>query len=144
MRYGSNINQFDLKPTEILVGVVIPFILFWGGMLSPFFSDSVFVWVLSLVPFYGFVFVGQMSSKGKYIELFACGSVMNMLTSILLIALLFVIPETWIGIGNVCRLAVLNIFPSLLLLFVSMAYRFFEDGKGGSAFVWPLFIDGGS
>ena len=144
MRYGKNIEKLDFTPTEILIGVVIPFVLFWGGMLSPIFSDSIVVKILSLIPFYGFVFVGQMFSKGKYIKLFACGSIMNVFTSVLLTVLFFMIPENWFVVGDICRLAILNVIPSLLLLFVSMAHHFYEGESGNSLFVWPLFIDGGS
>ena len=123
----KNLERKDFSPIEILVGFVIPFVLFWGGMLSPFFSDKVFVWILALIPLYGFVFVGQMFSKGKYIELFAYGSILNIFSSILLTVLLFMIPESWIVVGKICRLALLNILPSLLLLFISMAYHFYEN-----------------
>ena len=123
----ENLERKNFTPTEILVGFVIPFVLFWGGVLSPFFSDRAFVWILALIPLYGFVFVGQMFSKGKYIELFAYGSILNVFSSILLTVLLFMIPESWIVAGKICRLALLNILPSLLLLFISMAYHFYEN-----------------
>lgn len=138
MKTEKNMMKNGMTSTEVLVGVIIPFVLFWGGMLTPVFSDSVLVWIVGLFPFYGFMFVGQLSSSGNYIEIFARGSVMNVFTSVLLIVLLFLIPENWTGVGSVCRLAVLNIGPSLLLLFVSMAYRFYEGEDGNSLLVWPF------
>ena len=97
-----------------------------------------------MIPYYGFEFAAQMFSKGGYIKLFACGSIMNMFVSVLLSVLLFMMPENWFVVGNVCRLAILNVAPSFLLLFVSMAYHYYEGGNGKSLFLWPLFVNGGS
>ena len=46
-----------LTPNEKVIGLVVPFVLFWCGMLTPIFSDSVWVWILGVFPFYGFTMI---------------------------------------------------------------------------------------
>ena len=144
MRYGKNIEKLEMTPTEILVGVVIPFVLFWGGMLSPVFSDSVIVWILSLAPFYGYVFVSAFASSKKYADLFAGDSMLNLITSIVISLLLFVIPEDWVSLIGVCKLSILNIAPAFAFCFVCLTNRFVESIKGTPFPVFPFFMGGGS
>lgn len=144
MRYGKNIEKLDLTPTEILVGVVIPFVFFWGGILSPVFSDSVVVWVLSLIPFYGFVFVSAFVSSKKYADVFAVDSLLNLITSIVISLLLLIIPEGFESLIDVCKLSILNIVPSFMFCFMCFTNRFVESVKGTPFPVFPFFIGGGS
>lgn len=69
MRNGKmtlNIKIEDRK--GVVLGLVVPFILFWTGILSPLYTDNFLVWVFSLVPFYGYVF-GYLSEKTSYAPL---------------------------------------------------------------------------
>lgn len=61
----EEINDNAFTPVEIILAFIIPFILFWGGMLAPVFTDSLYLWCLSLIPFYAYLFFGFMFSKEK-------------------------------------------------------------------------------
>ena len=52
----------SFTPVDIILAFIIPFILFWGGMLAPVFTDSIYLWCLSLIPFYAYLFFGFMFS----------------------------------------------------------------------------------
>ncbi|WP_308602572.1 hypothetical protein [uncultured Fibrobacter sp.] len=39
--------------TSVVCGLVVPFILFWGGMLLPLVTDNVFFVIFALLPFHG-------------------------------------------------------------------------------------------
>lgn len=54
MRNGKKTCVRKMTSREILLGLIIPFILFFTGIFSPCFSDSILVWMLSLIPFYGY------------------------------------------------------------------------------------------
>lgn len=121
MRYGKNIEKLDLTPTEILVGVVIPFVLFWGGMLSPFYTSDIFVWTFSLVPFYGYLTVCSFMKKETEERIVLVPSILNMATSVLLLVLFFFVPGEFVALGNTCKMGVVNILPSVLFsMFISI------------------------
>lgn len=65
MKSEKNIVKNGMTSTEVLVGVVVPFLLFWGGMLTPIVSDSVLIWILGLFPFYGFITLDIIFGKNK-------------------------------------------------------------------------------
>ena len=140
MRYGNNIKKIDMTPTEILVGIVIPFILFWGGILSPVFSDILFVWVLSLIPFYGFVFLCVFAMGKKSANVMILSSLMNLLTSVILAFFLFLIPQDWIVFGNMCRVSLVNLVPAFIGVFFCATNGFVESIKGTPFPVFPFFI----
>ena len=87
MKNEMNISK-ELTPSGRVIGLIIPFILFWCGMLTPIFWDSVIVWILGMLPFYGFIYCGILFVGGKYPESFVISSIMNVFTSILLLVLL--------------------------------------------------------
>lgn len=138
-----NISK-ELTPSGRVIGLIIPFILFWCGMLTPIFGDSVIVWILGMLPFYGFIYCGILFVGGKYPESFVISSIMNVFTSILLLVLLFLVPEEFTLVKNICRVGVLNIVPSLLFLFISATNSFVESIKGCPIPVIPFIIDGDS
>ena len=140
----NDLEKKDFTPTEILVGFVIPFILFWGAMLSPFFSDSVIVWILSLIPFYGFMFLCILITGKKFADVMLGNSLLNLLTSGVLAILLFFIPEDWTAIGNACRLSLINLAPAFVWVFICATNGFVESIKGAPFPVFPFFIDSGS
>ena len=141
---GKDLERKKFTPIEILVGFVIPFVLFWGGMLSSFFSDRVFVWVLALIPLYGYMFLCILIPGKKLANAITGGSLLNLLTSLILVILLFIIPEDWIAIGNACRLSLINLVPAFVGVFFCATNGFVESIKGAPFPVFPFFIDGGS
>lgn len=118
MRYGKNIEKLEMTPTEILVGVVVPFVLFWGGILSPFYTSDILVWIFSLVPFYGYMFVCGFTSEKTEERIVGVPSVLNVVTSLLLLCVFFFLPEEYGMLRNTCKMGILNILPSISILFL--------------------------
>lgn len=52
-------EKFKLVNKNDLFGFVVPFVLYFGGVLTPFVIDDVLVWFFSLVPFYVYLFLMQ-------------------------------------------------------------------------------------
>lgn len=50
-------KEFEMSGKGVSVGFVVPLLLFFGGMITPFLTKDFFVLALSLVPFYVYVFV---------------------------------------------------------------------------------------
>lgn len=50
-------KEFEMSGMDVSLGLVVPLVLFVGGVLTPFFTDDILVWMMSLVPFYVFLFV---------------------------------------------------------------------------------------
>ena len=145
MHYKEKKFDDGLKPFtsgNIVLGCVIPLVLFWGGMLSPFFSKSIFVWILSLIPFYIYVFLGILVSNKKNANAFLLATLLSFITSIFLIVLLFLVPEELNNLQNICRLGLLNVAPSGVFMFITSANSVISRSKGG--FCVPLIIDGDS
>lgn len=117
MRNGKktyNVKGMDLN--DFILGCVIPFILFWGGILTPVVTDSLLVWIFCLVPFYGFVIVSDNVLRGRVSEsTFVASIILGIFSSILLSVALFAIPCEG-EIRNVCRIGFFNIIPGLLIL----------------------------
>ena len=102
---------------ELKYGMIIPFFLFWIGILTPIVTDNALIWAISLIPFYGFVFFSSIILDGKIDETaFAAAALLNVITSILLLVLLFFLPDGFEGLKDTCRLAAINIFPALIFL----------------------------
>lgn len=141
---GNDLEKKNFTLTEILIGFVIPFVFFWGGMLSTFFWNSVLVWILSLVPFYGFMFFCTLVTGKKYANAFIGSSLLNFLTSLVLAILLFFVPEDWAGIGKVCRLSLLNLAPAFFGMFFCATNGFVESIKGTPVPIFPFFMNGDS
>ena len=142
MKIEKNIVRNRMASTEILVGVVVPFILFWGGALTPVFTDSVFVWILGLFPFYGFIVVDIIFGKNSA-DFFLRTSVMSVFSSILLAVLLFFLPENVVVLKKICIVGLINIVPSLAFLFICATNSFVESIKGSGIPFVPFIIDGG-
>ena len=144
MKDEINMIKKSLTPREKVIGIVVPFIIFWCGMLTPVFSNSILVWILGIFPFYGFIVFFIIFKENKHPESFGFSFVMNVFTSIFLIVLLFLVPDGFTLIKNICRIGFLNVGPSLLLLFICMTNRFVESIKGCPIPIIPFIIDGGS
>ena len=143
MKSEKNIVKNGMTSTEVLVGVVVPFLLFWGGMLTPIVSDSVLIWILGLFPFYGFITLDIIFGKNKA-DLFLKTSVMSVLSSVLLGLLLFFLPENIAIFKNICSVCLINIVPSLAFLFIFATNSFVESIKGCPIPFIPFIIDGSS
>ena len=109
------IDHYSFK--ELKYGMIIPFFLFCIVVLTPIVTDNALIWAISLIPFYGFVFFSCIILDGKIDEkAFAAAAFLNVITSILLLVLLFFLPDGFEGLKDTCRLAAINIFPALIFL----------------------------
>lgn len=137
MRNGKTTCNRKMTPREKLLGLVIPFILFWGGILTPIITDSLLVWVLCLVPFYGFVVVADNVLRGKVDRSTFVGAIfMGLISSVLLAVMLFIVPFENEVYRIVCRMGILNIIPSFLF----MLFEGIDNIKGFGFF--PMIIGG--
>ena len=132
MKYGNNIEKLEMTPTGLLFGVVIPFILFWGGMLSPFYTGDILVWIFSLVPFYGYMLVCEFIPEKTKEQVVGIPSVLNVVTSLLLLGIFFFIPEENGMLRNVCKMGVVNVLPSIAILFFVSTENFINTTREGS------------
>lgn len=117
MRNGNGIKNRNMAPTEVLVGVIIPFILFWGGIMSPFYTDNILIWIFSLVPFYVYLFACSFVKKEMEERVVAIPYVLNIATSVILLMAFFFIPGELETLRNACKMGIVNILPSILFLF---------------------------
>lgn len=69
MKIEKNIVRNRMVSTEILVSVVVPFILFWGGALTPVFTDDFEIILLSFAPFYGYMLLNERKFNEKSVLL---------------------------------------------------------------------------
>ena len=133
-KFDGDLESFT--SSEIVLGCIIPFVLFGGGILTPIFWDSIYIWLLSIVPYYSFVWFGLILSKKNTTCLLGFSVLMSFSTSILLAVLLFLIPENWQNFLNVCRLGLLNLIPSFLVLILALVC--IHLGKDKENFPWFL------
>ena len=133
-KFDGELDSFT--SSEIVLGGIIPFVLFWGGMLTPIFWDSIYFWFLSITPYYFFILFGLILSKKNTTCLLGFSELMSFLTSILLAVLLFLIPENWQNFLNVCRLGLFHLI--LSPIFLVMALMCIHLGKDKETFPWFL------
>ncbi len=137
MRNGKKTCVRKMTSREILLGLIIPFILFWGGILTPVVTDSLLVWIFCLVPFYGFVVISDNVLRGTVDRSTFVGSIfMGLMSSVLLAVMLFVAPSENEVYRTICRMGVLNVIPSFLF----MLFGGIDNIKGFGFF--PIFING--
>ena len=134
MGYENNIQKNEWIPNEIKFGHFIPFFLFWGGILTPVFTNNILIWIISLIPFYGFILICCASYKDKTDEptfgaAILSAALLNFLTSVILvIVLFFFLPEGFDGLETSCILALLNVIPSFcFLLFIAEEIDYSSD-----------------
>lgn len=132
MKTEKNMMKNGMTSTEVLVGVIIPFVLFWGGMLSPLYTGDILVWICSLVPFYGYLFVCEFATEKTKEQVVGVPSVLNVVTSVLLLGVFFFIPEENGMIRNVCKMGIVNILPSITILFFVSTENFINNTSGES------------
>ena len=114
MRFLDGTEKLDMTTTDVMVGVVVPFILFWGGIMSPFYTSDMLVWIFSLVPFYVYLFVCSFVKKETEERIVFVPSVLNIMTSVLLLGSFFFVPEGFDVLKNTCKMGVVNVLPSIL------------------------------
>lgn len=117
MKIEKNIVRNRMASTEILVGVVVPFILFWGGIMSPFYTDNILIWIFSLVPFYAYLFACSFVKKEMEERIVTIPYVLNIATSVILLMAFFFVPGEFETLRNACKMGIANILPSILFLF---------------------------
>ena len=126
----------SFTPVEIIRAFIIPFILFWGGMLSTIFLDNYWLYSLSLIPFYFYVFFGLVFSNEKMSGIWGSNALLSFFTSILLTVLLFLVPQNWETILNICRLGLINLVVSFFFLIFTLIVV--GLGKDKENFPWVL------
>jgi len=132
-------QEFERENVNGYLGYLIPFILFWTGLLTPFFTDKFFVWMISLVPFYTYSFIlAAVHSDDEESDTVVTPAVLSLMTSICLALLLFVVPENWTTVNAICKMGLLNVFGSLIFLFSLVLGRFTHLSVG--MFLGPLFV----
>lgn len=137
MRNGKKTCVRKMTSREILLGLIIPFILFWGGILTPVVTDSLLVWIFCLVPFYGFVVIFNNIFKDVVREDTFTNSVLLCgLTSFFLTTMLFAFPIENEVYRNVCRLGFFNVIPSVMFWVLGNV----DNAKFG--FGIPIFFGG--
>ena len=126
----------SFTPVEIILAFIIPFILFWGGMLSTVFFDNLWFYCFTTVPFYLYVFFGLVFSKEKVSGIWGSNALMSFFTSILLTVLIFVVPQNWETILNICRSGFVNLVVSFFFLIFTLIV--IGLGKEKENFPWVL------
>ncbi|MCQ2103496.1 MAG: hypothetical protein MJY98_09765 [Fibrobacter sp.] len=132
MRNGKmKFSVKNMSRNDFVLGCVIPFFLFWGGILTPVVTDSLLVWICCLVPLYIWIFLGILaSSKEHKANLFLSTSIMILFFSFVFVVMLFFIPDEFVVLKNMCRLSLLNFVPSVFLVFFASANSLVEGCKG--------------
>ncbi|WP_143160402.1 hypothetical protein [Fibrobacter sp. UWEL] len=140
MRNGKMTCVRKMTSREILLGLIVPFILFWGGVLTPVFIDSLMVWVCCLVPFYGFVIISDNVLRDRIDRgTFVFSIFLGLLSSIFLFLLLILFPFENEVYRIVCRIGFMNILPSIFFLIMGGIDNIRWFGCG-----YPIFMNNNS
>ncbi|SHL42060.1 hypothetical protein SAMN05720487_11393 [Fibrobacter sp. UWT2] len=137
----AEINLSDGKAAQMpstrkiyVLCTVIPFLLFWGGILSPLWTDNFILYVFALAPYYFYTFYlsndwieGKslfMTSEGLYASKVWCISVV--VCSVCSIASIFLLFELWnTFFFKPCLMLVLNAPMAIVwILYSNVADRF--------------------
>lgn len=63
--YNENSKkEFEMSGRDVSLGFVVPFVLFICGIITPFVTEDILVWIFSLIPFYGYIFTVSLTSRG--------------------------------------------------------------------------------
>ena len=89
MKCGKDID-FDVTKRAVF-SLVIPFMLFVIGMFFGAFYDSMFIWILSLFPFYFYTFVFVNLSRLTEVRNGVMGSTYLAFLSLIVLVVLFVV-----------------------------------------------------
>jgi len=134
MRNGKMTYNFRLKMSEDFVRChLIPFFLFWSGILSPVVTKEPVVIICALVPFYGYLY-SLYVSRGKKNQ--AISSVLwSFFTSLLLFVPFSVFRAVFDVFEVVAGMMVANTVMSAIIYFIARICYMCD-----SAFVFPFYI----
>lgn len=105
--------------------------------MTPAVTDSFLVWVLSLVPFYGFLIISDNILRGQVDRgTFVFPIFLGFLSSVLLLVSLFLFPFESETYRSICRMGIMNIIPSIFFMIMGGI-----DNMRGFGF-FPMIIGG--
>lgn len=64
MEAKKNMEKMDVK--DFVVCIVLPFVLFWGGLFVGASFDSIIVYLASMLPFYIYVYIGTNACNDHF------------------------------------------------------------------------------
>jgi len=103
-----------------ILGLVVPFILFWGGMLLPLFTDDIIYICLALVPFYVwcFVFMNVGKTDTNIVVSFLFSFISCFLLSIIVLVIRFSdVSQPFEMTGN---MILINFLPSFFITLLAI------------------------
>lgn len=134
MRNGKKTYNFKLRMSEDFVRChLIPFALFWSGILSPVVSKEPVVIICALVPFYGYLY-SLYVSKGKKNQ--AISSVLwSFFTSLFLFVPFVSLRTVFVSFEIVSCMMIVNTVVSIVLYFLARIAYACE-----TSFVFPFYV----
>jgi len=134
MRNGKMTYNFKLKMSEDFARChLIPFVLFWSGILSPVVTKEPVVIICALVPFYGYLY-SLYVSKGKKNQ--AISSVLwSFFTSLLLFVPFAMLRNVFSAFEVVAGMMIVNTVMSIILYFLARISYACE-----TTFVFPFYV----
>ncbi len=119
----KNVNEFDLEDTrDVVLCVIVPFVLFWGGILLASFFPYVLIKPLGLFPFFVYVYFGSnLSVRPVFRNMLLLDSVFGLVSIgfVLCVFIVLVILDVWpdvLFLNNFVSSSLVN--APLLLVFV--------------------------
>lgn len=88
-----------------------------------------------IIPFYAYLFFGLIYSKEKMSGFWGSNALLSFLTSILLTVLIFIVPQNWGIVLNICRLGLLNLIVSFFFLFILFLIYMTKDNDFARAII---------
>lgn len=134
MGNGKNTYNFKIKMSDDFVRChLIPFVLFWSGILSPVVTDESVVIICALVPFYGYLY-SLYVSRGKKTQ--AISSVLwSFFTSLILFVPFAGLMVFFESFEVVAGMMVVNAFMSIILYFLARISYACE-----TTFIFPFYV----
>ena len=134
IKNGKKTCNFKLRMSEDFVRChLIPFALFWSGILSPVVSKEPVVIICALVPFYGYLY-SLYVSKGKKNQ--AISSVLwSFFTSLFLFVPFASLRTVFVSFEIVSCMMIVNTVVSIVLYFLARIAYACE-----TSFVFPFYV----
>lgn len=128
MRNGKMTLNLKIEDRKgVILGLVVSFILFWTGILSPLYTDNFLVWVFCLVPFYGYVFLfDELSDNKMTSKVVSFSPIVVFLFSVLMIIFLMFFDESEFKRNVLLIMNVVNSITSISTFFVLRINNIFE------------------
>lgn len=117
-KYNENIKM-NKKPMAVVIGLVVPFFLFWTGMAIPFFTDNFIFFLIALLPFYLWCLI--MSSFDGFESNCLISLWFNCFTSVVFfaVAVYFQWNKLESPVGTISMMMAANIVPSFIFSIIS-------------------------